>query len=51
MPDNGIYLAWGWFTKGQLLSIPLVLLGLYLIVRSRTAPVLQPVAAGAGEKS
>ena len=51
MPDNGVYLAWGWFTKGQLLSIPLVLLGLYLIVRSRTAPVLQPVAAGAGEKS
>lgn len=43
MPDNGIYLAWGWFTKGQLLSIPLVLFGLYLIWRSRSAPVLQPV--------
>lgn len=42
MPDNGIYLAWGWFTKGQLLSIPLVLFGLYLIWRSRSAPVLQP---------
>lgn len=45
MPDNGIYLAWGWFTKGQLLSIPLVLFGLYLIWRSRSAPVLQPVIA------
>ncbi len=51
MPDNGIYLAWDWFTKGQLLSIPLVLLGLYLIARSRSAPVLQPVATSAGEKS
>ena len=42
MPDNGIYLAWGWFTKGQLLSLPLIALGVYLIWRSRTAPVLQP---------
>ena len=42
MPDNGIYLAWGWFTKGQLLSLPLIALGMYLIWRSRTAPVLQP---------
>lgn len=42
MPDNGIYLAWGWFTKGQLLSIPLIVLGGFLIWRSRTAPVLQP---------
>lgn len=43
MPDNGIYLAWDWFTRGQLLSIPLVLLGVWLIWRSRSAPVLQPV--------
>ena len=43
MPDNGVYLAWGWFTKGQLLSIPLIVLGVYLVWRSRHAPVLQPV--------
>lgn len=42
MPDNGIYLAWDWFTKGQLLSIPLIVLGVVLIWRSRKAPVLQP---------
>jgi phosphatidylglycerol---prolipoprotein diacylglyceryl transferase len=49
MPDNGIYLAWDWFTKGQLLSIPLIVLGLYLIWRSRSAPVLQPVVVAAQE--
>jgi phosphatidylglycerol---prolipoprotein diacylglyceryl transferase len=49
MPDNGIYLAWDWFTKGQLLSIPLIVLGLYLIWRSRRAPVLQPVVVAARE--
>ena len=43
MPDNGVYLAWGWFTKGQLLSIPLIVLGVYLVWRARHAPVLQPV--------
>lgn len=50
MPDNGIYLAWGWFTKGQLLSIPLILFGLYLIWRSRSAPVLQPVITPGKDK-
>lgn len=49
MPDNGVYLAWGWFTKGQLLSIPLVLLGVFLVWRSRTAPVLQPVVRQGGK--
>ena len=45
MPDNGQYLAWDWFTRGQLLSIPLIALGLWLIWRSRSAPVLQPLPA------
>ena len=49
MPDNGVYLAWDWFTKGQLLSIPLIVLGLYLIGRSRSAPVLQPAVAAERE--
>lgn len=42
MPDHGVYLAWGWFTKGQLLSLPLIALGIWLVLRSRRAPVLQP---------
>ena len=43
MPDNGVYLAFDWFTRGQLLSLPLVALGIALLWLSRRAPVLQPV--------
>ena len=50
VPDANIgYLAFGWVTQGQLLSLPLVALGLFLLWRSRSAPVLQPaVPAQAG---
>lgn len=41
--DHG-YLAFGWLTMGQVLSVPLILLGLFWLWRSRRAPVLQPVA-------
>jgi phosphatidylglycerol---prolipoprotein diacylglyceryl transferase len=42
-PDIHIgYLAWGWLTMGQLLSLPLLGLGLLLLWLSRRAPVLQP---------
>ena len=42
-PDAHIgYLAFGWLTMGQVLSLPLVALGLFLLWRSRSAPVLQP---------
>jgi phosphatidylglycerol---prolipoprotein diacylglyceryl transferase len=35
-PDRGIgFIAWGWLTMGQLLSLPLVLLGLALLFASR----------------
>lgn len=55
MPDNGVYLAFDWFTRGQLLSLPLVALGVVLLVLSRRAPVLQPVlptaTATAGSKA
>lgn len=44
VPDEGHYVAWDWLTKGQILSVPLVLLGLYLLWLSRRAPTLQPVA-------
>ncbi len=42
MPDNGVYVAFGWLTRGQILSLPLVVLGVLLLVMSRRAPVLQP---------
>ncbi|WP_313255748.1 prolipoprotein diacylglyceryl transferase [Stenotrophomonas acidaminiphila] len=50
MPDNGVYLAFGWFTRGQLLSLPLIVLGLVLLAMSRRAPALQP-AVPAGDKA
>ena len=46
----GLYLAFGWFTRGQLLSLPLIVLGLVLLAMSRRAPVLQPLPA-AGDKA
>lgn len=43
LPDSQIgYLAFGWLTMGQLLSIPLILLGLFLLWKSRTSPTLHP---------
>ena len=40
-PDAHLgYLAWGWLTMGQLLSLPLAALGLYLLWLSRKAPRL-----------
>ena len=43
MPDNGVYIAFDWLTRGQILSLPLIVLGLVLLAMSRRAPVLQPV--------
>lgn len=44
VPDEGIgYLAFGWLTMGQLLSLPLIALGLFLFWLSRRSPILQPV--------
>jgi phosphatidylglycerol:prolipoprotein diacylglycerol transferase len=43
VPDEQLqYLAYGWVTMGQLLSVPLILLGLFWLWRSRYAPTLQP---------
>jgi phosphatidylglycerol:prolipoprotein diacylglycerol transferase len=42
-PDAQLgYLAWGWLTMGQLLSLPLIVLGLIWIAMSRHAPTLEP---------
>ena len=48
VPDQQLdYLALGWVTMGQLLSLPLVLLGLFLLWLSRRAPTLQPAGGNA----
>ena len=42
-PDAQLgYLAWGWLTMGQVLSLPLIALGLVWIAMSRRAPTLAP---------
>lgn len=50
VPDVQLgYLAFGWLTMGQVLSLPLILIGLFLLWRSRSAPTLplQPAAHAA----
>lgn len=38
VPDAHLgYLAFGWFTMGQLLSVPMILIGAWLMTRSRAA--------------
>lgn len=47
VPDENIgYLAFGWLTMGQVLSLPLVAVGLFLLWLSRRSPVL--VGSGSG---
>ena len=46
VPDPQIgYLAFGWLTMGQVLSLPLIALGLFWFWLSRRSPTLQPSAA------
>lgn len=43
VPDEKLgYLAFGWVTMGQVLSLPLILVGLALLWLSRRAPVVAP---------
>jgi len=43
-PDAQLgYLAFGWLTMGQVLSLPLIAIGLFLLWLSRSAPTLEPV--------
>jgi phosphatidylglycerol:prolipoprotein diacylglycerol transferase len=52
VPDEGIgYLAFGWLTMGQVLSLPLIVLGLFLFWLSRRSPVLQPVVPAQARES
>jgi phosphatidylglycerol---prolipoprotein diacylglyceryl transferase len=48
LPDEQIgYLAFDWLTMGQVLSTPLIALGVALLLLSRRAPTLQPAAGAA----
>lgn len=48
MPDPQLgYLAFGWLTMGQVLSVPLIAIGLFLLWISRRMPVLAPEAKAA----
>lgn len=50
-PDAQLgYLAFGWLTMGQVLSVPLILFGLWLLWKSHRAPTLQPAPADASAK-
>ena len=47
LPDAQLgYLAFGWLTMGQILSIPLLVFGIVCLALSRRAPTL-PLAAPA----
>ncbi|KWV16302.1 prolipoprotein diacylglyceryl transferase [Xanthomonas translucens pv. translucens] len=51
VPDAPIgYLAFHWLTMGQILSTPLILLGLFLLWCSRRAPVLPPAPVAVDAK-
>ncbi|WP_226470376.1 prolipoprotein diacylglyceryl transferase [Luteimonas panaciterrae] len=52
LPDENLgYLAFGWLTMGQLLSVPLILIGLFWLWKSHRAPTLQPQPPAAAEKA
>ena len=43
-PDPQLgYFAGDWLTMGQILSLPLILVGLVFLYLARTSPILQPV--------
>jgi phosphatidylglycerol---prolipoprotein diacylglyceryl transferase len=47
VPDAQLgYLAFGWLTMGQVLSLPLVALGVFWLWKSRGAPTLRPAPVG-----
>jgi phosphatidylglycerol:prolipoprotein diacylglycerol transferase len=40
VPDEQLnYLAGGWLTMGQILSVPMILIGIYLLIRTHQRPV------------
>ena len=52
VPDAQLgYLAFGWLTMGQVLSLPLIAIGLFLLWLSRRSPTLAPVPATIAPRS
>jgi len=52
VPDAQLgYLAFGWLTMGQVLSLPLIALGIVLLLMSRRAPTLMPLASDDSQRS
>ena len=52
VPDAQLgYLAFGWLTMGQVLSLPLIALGLFLLWLSRRSPTLAPAPVAAAPRS
>ncbi|HEX7338322.1 MAG TPA: prolipoprotein diacylglyceryl transferase [Rhodanobacteraceae bacterium] len=52
LPDPQLgYLLWGWVTMGQVLSFPLIVLGVVLLWLSRRAPTLPVVASTASDEA
>jgi phosphatidylglycerol:prolipoprotein diacylglycerol transferase len=50
LPDAQLgYLAFGWLTMGQVLSLPMIAVGIVLLVMSRRAPVLPRTAAAGAQ--
>jgi phosphatidylglycerol---prolipoprotein diacylglyceryl transferase len=45
VPDGGIYLAWGWLTRGQVYSAPMVIAGIVLIVLAYRHPRMEAATA------
>ncbi len=46
LPDAQLgYLLWGWVTMGQVLSLPLIVIGVVLLAMSRRAPTLLAVSS------
>lgn len=47
VPDNGVYFAFGWLTKGQVLSTPMVVLGACFLIAAYRRKDKEPVATAA----
>jgi len=45
VPDGGVYLAWGWLTRGQVYSAPMVVAGVVLLVLAYRRPRMEAVTA------
>ena len=45
IPDDGLYLAWGWLTRGQLYSMPMIVAGIVLLALAYRRPQFEAMRA------